>query len=153
MELREKVAYVSGLMDGLDFEPQSKEGRMFDAILSVLDEIADALDDVQEDQEDLEEFVEALDEDLTEVEEILGFSDDDEDEDDEDDEDEDEDDTFVDIQCPQCGEVVCFDPNVIWESDESVEVMCPNCDAVVFSTEACGEDCDCLDEEDLETEE
>jgi ribosomal protein S27E len=153
MELREKIAFASGLMEGLSFDTDSKEGKMFDAILSIMEDLVDELEDMKEDHCDLEEFVEALDEDLDEVEDILGIDeDDDEDDDDDDDEDDDDDDEFVDIKCPKCGEVVCFDPKVIWESEEAVEVLCPNCDSVVFSSDECGEGCDCgcEDEESAE---
>ncbi|MEL7623801.1 MAG: CD1247 N-terminal domain-containing protein [Clostridiales bacterium] len=157
MSIKEKVAYLSGLMDGLGFDKDSKEGKMFDGILGILEEIIDEMDDIEEDLDELEEFVEALDEDLDELEDILGFDDDDDEDEDEDDEDEDDEDEFVSIKCPSCGKVNYFDPEVLWESDDEVEVLCSACDAVIFSSSECGEDCDCgcggKEDEDDEDEE
>ena len=59
-------------------------------------------------------------------------------------------DEFVDVKCPNCGEMVCFDPEVLWEGDGDVEVLCPNCDAVVFSSDMCGDGCECGCREEAE---
>ena len=82
MRIKEKVAYLSGLLDGIEYEKDSKEGKVFDAILDVLDEIADEIDNMADSVDDLEDFVEALDEDVDDLEELLGLDDDDDDDDD-----------------------------------------------------------------------
>ena len=57
------------------------------------------------------------------------------DEDDEDLEDYDSDDTYYEVECPSCGETICFDGSI-----DPEELMCP----------ACGEKFECLlSEEDL----
>ena len=40
MGISEKVAYLKGLMEGLNIDEQTNEGKLFTAIVDVLDEIA-----------------------------------------------------------------------------------------------------------------
>ena len=143
MSVKEKVAYLSGLMDGLEFDKSSKEGKMFEAILDVLDEMADEVEIIADDLEELEEFVDALDEDVEELEALL-------DDDDDDDDEEEEDDDLVNVRCPACGHQNTFDPAVLWEDDDDdeVEILCSNCGAVVFSSDLFGDDFDDDDDED-----
>ena len=60
MSVSEKVAYLRGLMEGLDIDDDKKEGKMFAAIIDALDEIASDLSDIDEDLEDLTDYVEEL---------------------------------------------------------------------------------------------
>ena len=78
MSVSEKVAYLRGLMEGLDIADDSKEGKLFAAIVDALDEMASEISDLEEDIEDveddldeLEEYIEEVDEALGEVEEIV----------------------------------------------------------------------------------
>ena len=135
MSAKEKVAYLSGLLNGLAFDPDSREGKVFCGILDVLEEMADEIEHIADNLDELEEFVEALDEDLEDLEGIL--------DDDDDAEDEDE---LVSVKCPSCGHMNTFHPELLWESDDEVEVLCTNCDAVIFTSEQC-EDCDEDDDE------
>ena len=64
MTITEKVAYLKGLMDGLDIDKSTKEGKIFAAMADVLEDIAltvadncDQIDAIDEDLENLEEFV------------------------------------------------------------------------------------------------
>ena len=59
MDIMEKVAYLKGLMDGLDLDMDSKEGKVFGAMLDVLDEMAMAVSDLQDSQDEMEELVNA----------------------------------------------------------------------------------------------
>ena len=43
-------------------------------------------------------------------------------------------DDLVEMTCPNCGEVVLFDKDIL-DSDEAIEVICPVCDGVVFDNE------------------
>ena len=43
-------------------------------------------------------------------------------------------DDYVEMTCPNCGEVVCFDQDIL-EADEAIEVVCPVCDGVVFTND------------------
>jgi len=40
MEITEKVAYLKGLMEGMELDTEKKEGKLLAAIIDVLDDIA-----------------------------------------------------------------------------------------------------------------
>lgn len=148
MNLTEKAAYIKGLADGLNYNKESAEGKLIAALIDMVDEMAKSIRVLDETVEELNDYIEEIDEDLGDVEEYLAEEDDEYDCDcdccdcDCDDCDEcdccdcDEDDEYFEIECPSCGEVVCFD-----ESIDPEDLVCP----------ACHEKFACLvDEEDLE---
>ena len=69
--LYEKISYLKGLADGLDVKADTKEGKLFNAMLEVIEEIADGMSDIVEEQEEMNEYLDLLDEDLTTIEEEL----------------------------------------------------------------------------------
>lgn len=69
--LYEKISYLKGLADGLDVKADTREGKLFNALLEVVEEIADGMSDIVEEQEEMNEYLDLLDEDLTTVEEEL----------------------------------------------------------------------------------
>lgn len=150
--LRERVAYLKGLADGMKLDTSTNEGRLLKAVLDVLDDIALAVDDIEETQEQLSEQVDEIDEDLAEIENLLYDVDDDEeeycDDDDEDydDEDEDEDEEeLVALECPLCGETVNLEDAFI----RGNTVLCPHCSKEIEIEFEC--DCEeCEDSEDAE---
>jgi len=120
-ELNQKVAYLQGLAAGMELA-DSKEGKLISEILLVIEEMSDHIEVLTEAQNDLEDYVESIDSDLSDLEDDVY--------DDEDDEDDDDDDT-VEVTCPNCGEEVCFDVDILY-SDDLIEVTCPECGEVVF---------------------
>lgn len=137
--LKEKVAYLQGLAEGLNFEKETKEGKFFTAIIEVLETAVSEIDTLTAQQEELESYLEAIDEDLGDLEtEIFGEDDcpcceedeydDDYDEDYEDDEDED---VYMEVECPKCHDIVRFETSILADEDV-IEVTCPNCDEVVY---------------------
>ena len=121
MELKEKVAFIKGLMEGMEFDVTTKEGKVLNAVVELLDQIADSVVQIDEDVDQLYDEVDALSEDLEDVEScVYGDEDDDEDEDDYDEEYEA---GLYEITCPNCGEVVCVDEDML--ADENL--ACPNC--------------------------
>ena len=121
MGVSEKVAYLKGLAEGLGLDAESKEGKLFAAIIAVLDEMAEEILDLEEEMADIEEGLDAVSDDLSEVEETLYELEDEFDDDDDEDE-EDEEDCFM-TTCPACEEEIFFDETVL----EDGEVVCPNC--------------------------
>ena len=121
MGVSEKVAYLKGLAEGLGLDAESKEGKLFAAIIDVLDEMAEEILDLEEEMADVEEGLDAVSDDLSEVEETLYELEDEFDDDDNEDE-EDEEDCFM-TTCPACEEEIFFDETVL----EDGEVVCPNC--------------------------
>ena len=120
MELKEKVAFIKGLMEGMEFDVTTKEGKVLNAVVELLDQMADSVVQIDEDVDQLYDEVDALSEDLEDVEScVYGDEDDDEDEDDYDEEYEA---GLYEITCPNCGEVVCVDEDML--ADENL--ACPN---------------------------
>lgn len=123
-DLKSRVAYLQGLSAGLDLSADTKEGKLLSGIIQVLDEFADTVGDLEEAQVELEDYLESIDEDLYHLEDEIY-----------------EDGTaedgctcageYLEVDCPRCGETVCFDSDIV-EDEDIVEVTCPNCDEVVF---------------------
>ncbi|MCR5149623.1 MAG: hypothetical protein K6B52_00160 [Clostridiales bacterium] len=130
MSMTEKVAYLKGLADGLAIDESKPESKLIKSIIGVLDDMAAAVDAIDEDIDEVCEQLDAVDEDLGELEEFVYDEDcccgcDDDDYDDfDDDEDEDEDD-YYDVECPDCGEVITIDSDILEEGS----IECPNCGA------------------------
>lgn len=118
-KISEKVAYLDGLMEGLDLE-DVKLKKLFTAVIDALDEIAEEISDhedaIAEIDESLDEVYDAMDD----YDEII-FGEDDEDE-------EEEDDDFFEVVCPNCGETVYFDEDML---DNPEGLLCPNCNETI----------------------
>ena len=121
MGITEKVAYLKGLAEGLGLDKDSKEGKLFAAIIDVLDDMALEIEDMQELQMELSEGLDAVSDDLEDIEDIV-YEEWDEDEDEEDEEEEDSEDCYA-TTCPTCEEEIFFDESILEEG----EVICPNC--------------------------
>lgn len=70
-DLRSRVAYLSGLAEGLDVDQSSSEGRVLSAVIDVLGDLAEQVDDLSESHGDLAEYLEEMDDDLSAVEGYL----------------------------------------------------------------------------------
>jgi DNA-directed RNA polymerase subunit delta len=137
-QIKERLAYLKGLADGLNIGETTPEGRVLVGIMDMLSEMSTEMERLRARTDQLEEYIEAVDDDLTDLEN--GILDDDYDADLEDSEVEheedveDEDDSsieYMEINCPNCGETVFVDSDV-FESDEVVEVLCPECKQTVL---------------------
>ena len=122
MTVTEKVAYLKGLAQGLGMDADNKQDKLIAAIIDVLDDMALSVTDLEAGLDELGKQVDDIDEDLAAVEEDLY--------DDECGCGEDEcgcdccSDEFIEVQCPQCGETICLDPETL-ETEEGI--VCPNC--------------------------
>lgn len=123
MSAKEKVAYLRGLAEGLGFEPDVKEGKLFSAIIDTLAVIADEIEELNNNALDIGDELDAISDDLADVEDYLFDTDYDDDDFDDfdifgddgdfDDDDDDDDDCDCDIcrgesfsyevECPSCG--------------------------------------------------
>ena len=140
MTISEKVAYLKGLAEGLDIDTsKSKEGKLISVMIGILEEIGLSLEDLEENNVALGEEIDAISDDLADVEKVV-FDDEDEDDDEDDCCCDDEDDDFFEVECPNCGEDLVIDDDVL----ESGVVQCPNCKekfALELSDDCCcGED-------------
>ena len=129
MGISEKVAYLKGLMEGMNLSADSNEGKLFRAIVDVLDEIALEVEDLTDEVMELGDGLDVISDDLSDVEDVIFDEDDFDDYDDEDDEDEDEDDEeeCYATTCPECEEEIFFDDSVL----EDGKVECPHCGATL----------------------
>ena len=123
MTVSEKVSYLKGLVEGLDVDMETKEGKILGGIMDVLQEIA-------LDMADLEDCVEAIGTDLDticdEIDDIEDVVFDDDYcccGDDDDDDDSFDDDDMYSVECPNCHEELAVDESII----EQGEFECPNC--------------------------
>ena len=104
MDLNAKAAYIRGLMTGMEFDPESKNGKIIAAMMDLLEEMAatvvehdDALDQVYDELETLDQDLDDVVSDLYELE------------DDEDDEDDEEPADLYEVTCPNCGDKFSMD--------------------------------------------
>ncbi len=117
MKLSEQMSYLKGLVDGMEIDLTTKEGKVLSQIMEVLQSAVLYIDDLQDQVDDVTELCEELDEDLGNVEEFLL----DEDEDDEDDFDFDDDDDY-----DEDDDDYDFD-----DEDEMYETVCPTCENTI----------------------
>ena len=127
MGISEKVAYLKGLMEGMNLSADSNEGKLFRAIVDVLDEIALEVEDLTDEVMELGDGLDVISDDLSDVEDVVFDKDDYEELDDEDDEDEDDEEECYATTCPECEEEIFFDDSVL----EDGKVECPNCGATL----------------------
>ena len=134
MNLTEKTAYLKGLADGLEFDKETKEGKLIAALIDLVDELASAVTDLQSDIEEIDsdldylnDYIEEIDDDLEAVEDFL------------DGEDEDGEDCDCCEDCDgDCSDCDCDCDFNCGEDDEFYEIVCP----------ACGEKFGCIVAED-----
>ena len=117
MGISEKVAYLKGLMEGMKVDTESDEGKLFAAIVDVLDEMALEIEDLTDEVVELGDGLDVISDDLSDVEDVV-YDEDDEDEDDEEEE-------CYATTCPECEEEIFFDDTML----EDGEIECPNCGA------------------------
>ncbi len=145
MTISEKSAYLKGLMDGLNLNTESDEGKMIAAIVDLLGDvtkkltavedttiaISDELDEIEEDLDAIEDFIMDEDDDDYDDEDDFDWDDEDEDYDDEGFDFGDEDSTIYEVECA-CGEIIDFDEETL----EKGSMTCPNCgETLEFSLE------------------
>ena len=94
--LSKKVGYLKGLLEGMDIDASSANGKLMAGIVDLLSELSDRVEVMDELLDDLNDYVESIDDDLAELEGERGDVDDDFNIMDDDDEDEDFDDAFGD---------------------------------------------------------
>lgn len=117
MQLKEKAAYLKGLMEGLAIDDSTKEGKVLLAMQGLLEEICDAVTTLDDDLDQVYDELDAMDADMDDLEEAV-FGEDDEDA-------EDEDGVRYELTCPNCGAVTVVDEDTLL----SEEITCRNCGA------------------------
>lgn len=129
--LKEKVAYLKGLANGLNLSEGKDQSKIINAIVETLDTFADEFEHMISVNETLQEQLDVIDEDLSVLEDEIY-----------------EDDELLEVNCPHCEELVTLYEDEIGENGE---VECPACKKK-FEVEwdfdcDCGCDCDCNDDD------
>ncbi|MBQ8780120.1 MAG: hypothetical protein IJZ72_00395 [Oscillospiraceae bacterium] len=127
MKLGEKVSYLKGLMEGLEVNESTKEGKILALMSDILQDMALAFEDVQDQIDEIVEVVDIIDEDLGNVEEELYgdccCEDDDCDCDDDCCDCCDDDDELYEVCCPTCGDTIQINEAMLEEGS----IICPGC--------------------------
>ncbi len=129
MTVVEKAAYLKGLTEGLGIAPDSKEGKLWNALNELLSDMAHEIEDLHACYDEHDEALDEVCDELNYLEELtcdLDFPEDDDDYDDEDEDDDGEpeyDGVIYDATCPVCGEEISFDEDTLAEGS----IECPNC--------------------------
>lgn len=139
--LSERVSYLRGLVDGLGIDKTTKDGKILDIIVDLLDDMAISIEDVEAANNELLEAADETDERLCDIEDYLY---------DEEDEDDDEcdccdccdcEDCYAEVECPGCGQVIELE-EVLAEGADSI--ICPNCkEKIEIEWEDDEDECDC----------
>ena len=146
MGITENAAYLKGLFDGYELDKSTKEGKIIGEMLNLIADMADKIVALENDNKELYEYIEELDQDLGAVEEDLYFDDEDDYSDLNDDEDYDgEDSEYYELECPSCGEIVCFD-----ESLDPDDLVCPACGEKIADVQLCDGECDTCEDKTCE---
>mgnify|MGYP000868974768 CR=1 FL=1 len=132
--IKERVAYLKGLAEGLNISESSNEGKLLKAILEVMDDMADSVEDLEESVDEISEQVDEIDEDLSYISKELF-----------DDEDCCDGDVH-EVECPYCNEVFELDPCEL--DEDSDEIECPNCKKKIEINWDCECGCDECSEDD-----
>jgi hypothetical protein len=164
MKLPEKVSYLQGLMDGMEIDTNTKEGKLFKAIADILDDVAIQLEDLEDQVDEITEAVDEIDEDLGDLEKEIFECDcgccDDDDDDDEDFDVEDADEIVIPLYSgddetifvPEKeideNDVADFlelvedeqdeddeEDDAVAEDEELYEVVCPTCNDSIYLTD------------------
>lgn len=147
MTISEKVAYLKGLADGMELSKETtKESKMLTAILDVLEQVGLSIEDLENTTESLGEEIDAVSDDLADVEEYLTDEDEEDEDEEEEDEDEEDEDDFFEVQCPNCGETLVIDADVL----DAGAIRCPNCGETLSLDFSGGCECDggCCEDKD-----
>lgn len=68
MKLSEKASYLQGLMDGLDIDNTTKEGKVLKQMADIMRELILSMEEIRDEVEELNELCDCLDHDLGELE-------------------------------------------------------------------------------------
>ena len=131
MDVSEKVAYLKGLAEGLALDKDSKEGRLINVIIDILDDMAGSI-------EDIGEGIEIMGSQIDDIVDELDFMENDDDEDYDDAEDYEGE--LYEVTCPNCQNIVYMDEQILDEG----EMPCPNCgETLEIDLDGALDDCDC----------
>ena len=130
-ELREKAAYMRGVLEGINFNGDEQQKRLWESLIDFCDDVADDLGQLEDSHDEFADYIEAIDEDLCTLEKYFYNN-----------EEEDEDSreiTFtsdqghdvMEMNCPFCNQGLYFE-----DEEGEYEVVCPECGKVIWNSAA-----------------
>lgn len=114
MNVTERVAYLRGLLEGMELDTDKKEGKLWTAMLAVLEDLAESVHELEQHNTELSMELDELYEELSTVEEDFLNGDELAD---------DVDDSLYQVICPTCNEVIYMDDDLLSEGC----ITCPAC--------------------------
>ncbi len=157
MGLTENAAYIKGLAEGLGVNDSTQEGKIISKLIELVSDMAERISILEEENDAIYGYLEEMATDIIEIENDIYDDeepyeyDDYSDLNDDDEYDYDEElDDFYQIECPSCGEIVCFSEEIDLES-----LACPACGEPITDIDICDdsmcEGCDgCTEKCDVE---
>lgn len=124
MNLNERVAFIKGLVEGLEIDAQSRENKVLLSVIELLDDLAVTVTDLENENERIWETIEGVDDDLADLEEdYYGYNECDCDDHDCDCDCDCDDDFDYEVTCPICNEVICLTEDLL----DKGSIVCPKC--------------------------
>lgn len=148
MNISENASYLKGLAEGMEIDSASKEGKLILKLIDTVSLLAKEVDELRAENDEIYGYLEEMARDIIDIENDLYEDYDGEDEDYEDysdlNEDEefefDEDDEYYEVECPSCGEKICFTEELDLDT-----LICPACGEKLSDVEILCNDCDSCD--------
>ncbi|MGN0975122.1 MAG: CD1247 N-terminal domain-containing protein [Gemmiger sp.] len=138
MDLNAKAAYIRGLMTGMEFDPNSKNGKIIAAMMDLLEEMADTVTEHDNALDQVYDELEVLDEDMDDLVDALYGEEEDEDDGEE---------AEYEVTCPNCGTVTTVDEDTLLNK----QLVCPSCGAAFdIEFESCDGNCAACTAEDVD---
>ena len=149
MGITENAAYLKGLAEGLKIDESTNEGKLIVKMLDVIEEMAEKIAVLESANDELYTYMEGMAEDLVNLENDFYGEEESEDYSDLNDGCDDEeytDEEYYEIECPTCGEKICFT-----EEFDLDNFLCPACGNKIDDIEliddcgdcdGCSEDCE-----------
>ena len=126
MGITENAAYLKGLAEGLKVDENTNEGKLILKMLDVIEEMAEKIEVLESANDELYTYMEGMAEDLVNLEnDYYGIEESDDDYSDlNEDYEQTEyvDEEYYEIECPTCGEKICFT-----EDFDLDNFLCPAC--------------------------
>ena len=141
MRVTESAAYLKGLAEGMELGCDTKESKVIVKMLEVIEEMAARIDALEEENNEIYACLEEISSDLADLEEDFYEIDGEAEYEDLDDilaEDYDcEEEDYYEVECPSCGEKICFSGEVDVE-----KLACPACGELIGEIEFSDEEVD-----------
>ena len=127
-DLKEKAAYLRGLIEGADFPQDEKQKLVWNGLMDFCDGVAEDIGELGDSYDEFADYIEAIDEDLGALEKYF-YNNECDDEDAELVFSKNDGESIMELSCPHCHEEIYFEDEV-----GNYEVICPECGKVVWNS-------------------